>query len=148
MSTWSGQLEELGQLVDNLHALAGVPSQAAAQASEEIDAAIQVEFDAGIDPYGEPWEPLAESTKARGREDPPMTDTEALRDGLEVRPMRGAGISVTADVPYLGFHQGEGSPAAHVPPRHVLPEDELPDTWERAIADALDDAIERRLGGQ
>lgn len=145
VSAWEGDLSELGALADNLHRLALVPSQASAEASREIAQLIDQQFDAGIDPYGVPWEPLAKSTVARGRTDPPMTDTRRLRDTMRVFPLRGAGIAVTSDAEYLGFHQGEGSPNANVPPRHVLPEGEIPDTWERAIADALDNAFERTL---
>ena len=145
MSEWEGDLSELGDLESNLHALAGISSVAAKDACKGIKRAIDEQFAHGLDPYGKPWSPLADATIAKGREAPPMTDTRALRDGIHVQPMRGAGIAITSDAPYLGFHQGAGSPRANVPPRHVLPEGELPDTYARAIADALDRAFERAL---
>jgi hypothetical protein len=139
MSAWAGDISELGRLVEHLETLAEVPSRAAARASRSIARAIQGEFRDGVDPYGRPWEPLAESTLDKGRTPPPMTDTGALRDGIRVRPMAGAGIAITSDAEYLGFHQGTGSPRANVPPRHVLPEGPLPEAWARAIGQDVDD---------
>ena len=145
MTAWEGDLSFFGELEDNLNQLAGVPSRAARDASRDIAKAIDQQFAHGLDPYGEPWAPLAESTLAKGRTPPPMTNSGAMRAGIHVRPMGGAGIEVSCDAEYLGFHQGAGSPRANVPPRHVLPEGELPDTYQRAIADALDAAVERAM---
>ena len=146
VSAWAGDISELGDLADNLNRLAGIPSQATRDAARGIKRAIDDEFRAGLDPYGKPWTPLQESTIQKKGSSAILIETEAMRKGIKVRPMPGAGIAITSDAEYLGFHQGQGSPRAHVPPRHVLPEGELPDTWERAIADALDNAFERSFG--
>lgn len=145
MSAWEGDLSELGRLEENLAELAEVPSRAAKDACIGIRSAIREQFLKGIDPYGKPWESLAPATIAKGRKPPPMTDTGTMKLGMQVRPMGGSGIAVTSDAEYLGFHQGQGSPNANVPPRHVLPEGELPETWEDAIDDALDDHFGRVL---
>lgn len=138
----TGDLTGLGNLIGNLRRLSEVPSQAAREVSDAIGAEIELQFDHGIDPYGEPWEPLAQSTLDRGRSPPPLTDTTEMRTGISVRPSSGAGVQITIDAPYAGFHQ---TGTRFMPARKVLPEGSLPDTWERAFADALDNAFERRL---
>jgi len=145
MSAWTGDIRDLGRLAENLRALSEVPSQASREAAKGIQRAIRTQFTSGTDPYGEPWEPLKQSTLDKGRTPPPMTDTGRMKRGMRVRPSKGAGIEVTSEAEYLGFHQGQGSPRANVPPRHVLPEGELPDSWQKAIEDALDAAFERTL---
>jgi len=51
---------------------------------------------------------------------------------------------VTIGAEYAGFHQtGFHVGTKEVPARKILPDAEIPDTWERAIADALDAAWER-----
>jgi phage gpG-like protein len=138
-------VSELGRLADHLETLTRVPSQAATRAAKTIERAIKDEFRRGEDPYGQPWTALSESTKARGRTPPPMTDTEALKRGIRARPMGGAGIAITSDERYLGFHQGKGSPGANVPPRHVLPEGQLPDKWAKAIGVEVDDLFDEAM---
>ena len=118
--------------------LGSIPSQIARDASEGIAQAIQDEFDAGTDPFGTAWAPLKKSTIAKGRTPPPLTDTSDMRDGIEVKPMRGAGISVT--IPDPGVHHQYGT--RDMPARPIFP-DHMPDTWQRAISDAADDAFAR-----
>jgi hypothetical protein len=121
--------------------LARVPSQVAAGASEGIADAIRAEFDGGADPFGHPWEPLTEATLAKGRTPPPLTDTNAMRDGVEVRAMSGSGISVT--IPDPGVHHQYGT--KYMVARPVFP-DRMPDTWKRAIADSAEAAFARAKG--
>lgn len=136
---------KFSDLLGMLGKLADVPSQIAKDASVGIADAIDAEFSAGLAPDGTPWTGLAESTMARGRSAPPLTDTHDMRDSVDVKPMRGAGISVTIDDPAV--HHQYGAPRAHVPPRPILPSGKLPDTWQRAIADAADSAFDRAAGG-
>lgn len=146
MSAWTGDISELGRLADNLGKLARVPSQAARGASDGIAKAIDDQFAAGVDPYGKPWAPLLLSTIEKKGSDSILIETSHERDTVTVRPSAGAGIVVTFDAPYAGFQQtGFTVGKTVVPPRPVLPYAELPDTWARAIADALDDAFERAL---
>ena len=137
-------MAKFADLTRTIKALAKVPSQVAKGAALEIAAAIDAEFDAGLDPYGQPWEPLAEATVARGRFAPPLTDTRTMRDSVQVKPMPGAGISVTFDDPSTHHQYGTKSMAA----RPVFPNHGLPDTWQRAIADAAEAAFEKAGGGR
>lgn len=137
----------LGSLAKTLDKLARVPSQIAGDAAKTIATEIQRQFDNGLDPYGEPWEQLADSTVARGRTPPPLTDTWEMRDGIEVRPMPGSGISISFEVDYAIHHQ-YGAPRANVPQRAILPPaGVLPDTWKRALADAQERAFKRAWAG-
>jgi hypothetical protein len=126
----------------NLQAMIGklsrVPSQVARGASDGISAAIQAEFDAGTDPFGDEWAPLEPVTIDKGRFPPPLTDTHAMRDGIEVKPLRGAGISVT--IPDPGVHHQYGT--KYMVARPIFP-DRMPDTWQRAIADSAEEAFTR-----
>lgn len=144
MSRWAGALSELRQLEDNLHRLSGVPSRVASDGAERIDALIEDQFDAGTDPYGVAWEALAESTLDKGRFPPPLTDTTALRSTRDVSPMAGAGISITFDEGYAGFHQGG---TRNMPERMILPNDAFPPTWEAALEEASSDAFADAMGG-
>ncbi len=143
MSAWSGNIGDLGQLADILGELTTVPSRASKASARKIERLIDDEFATGSDPYGDPWDPLAESTvEKKGGDDRILIETSNMRRGIHVRPLPRAGIAVTSDAEYMGFHQGEGSPRANIPPRHVLPEGEIPDSWERAIGRSLDDEFD------
>jgi hypothetical protein len=126
-----------------LRELAKVPSQVAADASVSIAAEIEAQFDAGLDPYGQPWVGLSEATLGKGRFPPPLTDSGAMRGTVTVRPMPGAGISVTVDDPAVHHQYG----TRDMPARPILPNAGMPDTWQRAIAEATEAALDRAAGG-
>ena len=127
-------------LAASLRKLSEIPAQVAAGASEKIAAQVQEDFDAGLDPFGNAWEPLAEATLAKGRHAPPLTDSGAMRDSIDVRPMQGAGISITIDDPAVHHQYG----TMYMPARPIIPNrSDLPDSWRRAIADAAEEAFER-----
>ena len=136
---WDGSIEDMGQLADRIADLAEVPARASKAVSFEIEGFLQEEFDAGRDPYGSAWVPLAEATLAKGRTPPPLTDTGALRDGLRVRPLRGAGIAITSDEAYAAPHQtGWSGPVGDGPARPILPAlSELPEEWTEAIDEVV-----------
>ncbi len=121
-----------------IRSLASVPSQVAKGASDGIALAIQAEFDAGADPFGNAWEPLEQATIDKGRSPPPLTDTRDMRDHIEVKPLQGAGIGVT--IPDPGVHHQYGT--KFMVARPIFP-DRMPDTWQRAIADSSDEAFAR-----
>jgi len=138
-------LDELNKVIENLRRLAEVPSRASADAADGISDAIQRQFDAGVDAYGEAWAPLADSTLKRtpDRNGGPLDNTSEMREGIVVQPMQGAGIQITfedkGDVAM--YHQ---SGTSRMPARPILPDgDDLPDEWERAISDAYEDAFDR-----
>lgn len=142
---FKGDLAGLRELAENLRKLGGVPSRASRAASEKIAEVIQDQFDAGVDPYGEPWAPLAPSTLERKQGPGILDETGAMRESIDVSPMSGAGVKVTIGEDYARFHQ-EGT--SRMPARKILPEEELPDTWARAIEDAVDEAFEKTLAGE
>jgi phage gpG-like protein len=146
MSAWEGNISELGQLAENLDALSLVPSRAARRVSGKLHDLIVEEFARGEDPYGDAWAPLEEATIEKGREEPPLTDTGAMVESLEVKPMAGAGVSVSFGAEYAGFHH-EGT--VNMVARKVLPDDELPQSWNEAIYGAAsEEARNIMVGGR
>jgi hypothetical protein len=136
--TWDGDISRMGALADRVADLAEVPSRVSARVAPEIALLIQGEFDAGTDPYGTAWAPLAESTIARGRQAPPLTDTAAMRGSVRVQPMRHAGVAVTIDHPAAPHQTGWSGPRGSGPARPVLPaRSELPPEWRDVIDEAV-----------
>jgi phage gpG-like protein len=133
----------LATITRALNELASVPSRAAADACDGIEALIQKEFDDGAGPYGDPWKALAKSTVARGRSAPPLTDSGELRN-VTVRPTAGSGISVELGEDYGAFHQvGTGN----MPARPILPTGPLPTEWSEVIDQAATAAFDKTLSG-
>jgi len=132
------------RLHGTLRKLAEVPSRAAKSAAERIGELILDGFASGTDPYGRPWAPLKPFTLAKGRFPPPLTDTGAMRDSIEVKPSGGAGIEVTMGVEYATFHQ---TGTADMAQRQILPQSGgLPPSWSRAIRDAVADETKKAMG--
>lgn len=102
-----------------------IPSQAALFVAAEIEKQIQRDFDAGIDPTGRPWKPLAKATLQKGRTPPPLTDTYLGRSNVRANPMQGAGVRILSTVPYMSVHQ-KGSRKKKIPKRPFMPEKSLP----------------------
>jgi|SRR5579863_8452647 len=147
MSFDSGKsdLAAMGRLAQNIRRLADVPSQAARVAAEKIKLYIREQFTNGLDPYGKKWKALKASTLRMPRVGGVLVRTGKGAGSFEAKARRGAGIEITME-DYLGFHQtGFAHAGGRVPAREPLPSRGLPDTWARAIADALDDAFKRRL---
>jgi len=132
--------KRFADLAASLRKLSSLPSQVAAGAAERIEAQIQDDFDNGVDPYGSTWAPLMPRTLAKGRSAPPLTETGAMRGSVSVQPMQGAGIAITIDDPATHHQYGTVDMEA----RPIFPNQrELPDTWQRAISDAADEAFAR-----
>lgn len=137
----SADLGGLGRVLDKLSRVA---SNVAPIASPMLADLIAEEFAGGADPYGTPWQTLSETSLALGRTDPPLSDTDAMRDSVKVFPMQGAGIAITIDAPAV--HHQFGAPNNRwgpLPARPILPNHGIPPTWARALADAKDEAWER-----
>jgi hypothetical protein len=141
MSRFEGDFAKLGLLQANLAKLARVPSQVAGDASEGIRSEIEAEFEGGHDPYGKSWEALAESTIARGRRPPPLTDSGDMA-AVDVHPTSGAGIAIEFGPEYSGFHQ---TGTKNMPARKPLPEAGFPTSWSKAIADAATARVEKAM---
>jgi hypothetical protein len=114
-----------------LRELARVPSYASPAAARSIAVLIDQEFQTGRDPYGKPWKANAPSTVRRKGHANPNIDTLRLRHGITVKPMSGAGVSVTIHADYAAFVQKV---------RPILPNNRLPRAWAAAIAGAITDA--------
>ncbi len=152
--TMTGDFASLERLSQAAARLAQVPALAAKAVADGLYELLQDQFDAGTDPYGTAWEPLAESTLATGRHEPPLTDTRGLRESLTVYARaRGGelsgGVALSIGRPghpaaphQTGWQgsQGDG------PARPILPERaEIPATWRELIEEATDEAIGRVL---
>ena len=125
----------------SLRALSRVPAQASRDAAASLRTVVRQQTDAEVDPYGKSWAPLLPSTVRRKHGDTRiLRRTDRMLDSLTIEPSSGAGLHVTIDAPYSAFHQiGTRDMVA----RPLLPYREVPDTWRRAIADAMDRAFER-----
>ena len=131
------------RLHGTLRKLAEVPSRAAKAAARELSTLILDGFAAGTDPYGRPWAPLKPYTLAKGRFPPPLTDSGAMRDSIEVRPTSGAGIEITMGAEYATFHQ---TGTVTMAPRQILPQSGgLPPEWQSAIRDAVSDSTKKAM---
>ena len=120
-----------------------VMSRAATDAADNISDLIDAQFDAGVGPWGNPWAPLAESTKRKGRQDPPLDDEGVLRSPV-VEALQGAGIRISYDEDYAEFHQNGTS---RMPQRMLVPpEGTISPAWNAAIVEAYNDAF-NGMGG-
>lgn len=145
--------------------LARVPAQASRAIAKDISKEIQRNFARGVDPYGEPWRELADSTRARGRHEPPLTDTGAGKRSVKVAPLASAGIRITVSVFYMVYHQfggkshlrgGRRNPRfgtdtdrstdrENPPRRSFLPFDALPRAWGEIILARLEEMARKRV---
>ena len=142
--SWTGDISRMGHLADRVADLAEVPSRASAAIAGDLEGLIQDEFDAGTDPYGQPWKALAPATVARGRTAPPLTDTGAMRASAHVRPMRPAGVALSIDHPAAPHQTGWSGPQGTGPARPILPaRSELPPDWQDVIADRVEAEFKR-----
>lgn len=143
----------MGQLADRLNDLARIPSRVSAKVAPKIAELIQEEFDDGADPYGTPWEPLAEATLAKGRTPPPLTDTlhspPNMRDTVHVRPMQAAGVKITIDHPAAPHQTGWNGRQGQGPARPPLPaRGELPAGWQEVIESEIERDVRRVRRGE
>lgn len=145
---WSGDLSQMDRLTENLGQLSAVPSRVARRVSDAIESSIQAQFDAGEDPYGTRWEPLRPATIAKGRTEPPLTDTHAMRDSLHVFPMQDGGVAITIDHPAQVHQTGGEAGDWQMDARPILPGKGFPSAWEEIIGDAVADEINHTLQGR
>ena len=126
-------LRQVRKVVDELGRL---PRNLAVEAAPEITRMLKAQFRVGVDPYGNRWAPLAPATIAKGRQNPPLTDTHRLADGTEARPMTGgrAGLTIRIGAPYGAFAQtGFRVGKTRVPPRRILPSRGMPAAWREIL---------------
>jgi hypothetical protein len=116
--------------------LTRVPSQVAKRASGKIAGLIGKQFSAQTDAYGAAWAPLtAETIRRWGTH--PILDLTGAMNAVEVKPLPGAGISITLGEPYAAFHQVG---TRYMPPRPILPTAALPAAWNAALKAAAEES--------
>lgn len=123
--------------------LAKVPAKIAPKVARRIAKDIQQNFALGEDPYRRPWAPLRPATLAKGRQPPPLTDTEAGRRGVNVTPNASGGIRLVNYVDYMGIHQAGDLP--RMVARKFFPEGVLPKQWRVIWDEELTKAQKARL---
>lgn len=134
----TGSARGMNDAVATLHEMGdGLPERIADEAADLIADAVDEQYALGVDPYGEPWAPLAQATLDKGREEPPLTDTHEMRDHTTVTAH---GNEIVMRVPDPGgFHQ---TGTKHMPAREVLPTDAkgMPPAYELALIQAATSA--------
>lgn len=144
--TWTGDISRMGRLAENIGRLAGVPSRASARVANDIAEVVEEEFQTGTDPYGNAWKPHAPATVERWGEHPLLDLTGTMRGSVDVRPMSGAGVSLTIDHPAAPHQTGWEGEQGSGPARPVLPGRAFPASWRDAINDAVDAEVRRAVG--
>lgn len=139
-------IDRLARLQATLHELSLVPRRVAEIAAPKIDRELRKQFDLGVDPYGNAWAPLAPATIEKGRQEPPLTDTNELRDGTRatVRSGTKAGIQITVSARYGFFHQTgfrHYISNKKVPARRILPQFGMPARWRQILREAAKKAF-------
>jgi hypothetical protein len=140
----------MGNLARHLDSLAAVPSRASKEVAERITDLLAEQFEAGVDPYGNPWAPLAERTLRKHGAPPLQAEFGGvpgpMAEGTIARTKSGAGVVL--EVPFPGgIHQTGASkpPAWRMPARKILPEGgRLPAAWKRAIEESVAGALRRK----
>lgn len=160
--------EALGDAIRDLLRAGASMQPAMQEIGDDFTAEIQMGFRRGVDPWGNRWAPLAESTQAknngRRRGGQPLRDTGLL--GNSITPSNATGTSVevgTMDVraPTHQFGAGQGAygrtsrggptPWGGIPARAFLPirngEVDLPEGWARMAEHSITSHIDRLMGG-
>jgi hypothetical protein len=125
---------DLGLLADHLGELATIPSRVSATIAADFDAFIDECFANASDPYGNAWEPLADSTVLRKGFATPLEESGDLRSQTGAFPLKGAGIEFRSAT--YGFFHNAGT--VSMPARKFLPDGpELPVQWSAAVTARL-----------
>ncbi len=130
---WDGDISKMGQLARNLGKLATVPARAAKQVAKDIKDLIEQEFAAEADPYGNAWKPHAPATVERWGPHSILDLSGTMRRSLDVKPMPGAGVSITLDHPGEDHQTGWSGVQGSGPARPVLPSGPMPAQWRERI---------------
>ncbi len=112
-----------------------VPARMARVAASALTAKLQAGFDAGSDPYGNGWAPLATGGASH------LEKSGAMRAGTRVVPASGSGLNMLAPSP-ANFHQ---SGTSRMPARRVLPDNGVPASWGHILQEAFTEALREAL---
>ncbi|WP_306602538.1 phage virion morphogenesis protein [Azonexus sp.] len=98
------QASHVAQIMEAIRREVATPQQMLGSVGESLLIENQDRHKAGVDPDGNPWKELAESTKSAG----PRKGGPLMRTG---RMLRNLNYQVTSDSLRLGFDSGDGFPA-------------------------------------
>lgn len=148
MGTADEAIAKLEYAIRVLDRIGDLPRQLAVAAAPEITKLQKAQFTNGTDPYGRPWQPLAESTLKKGRTEPPLTDTKALRDGTDTVPVVGGRIALSHRVaaPYGIYHDSPRPRSSNLPRRMILPSEGLPKAWSDVLDTQANILAQRAVG--
>lgn len=143
--SFSGDLARLSEIAAQLErAPMAVRNRVAVATTRASNELLEEEFGAGIGADGAPWEPLAKSTRARGRTNPPLGKTSVQRDTRAVRV--GTHVAIQSSE-VGGYHQRGHARPTRLPRRPMWPDGtQTPERWELAISLAANNAILEWLG--
>ena len=103
------------------------------------ESAVVLGFNQGIDPYTDPWEPLADETIDRKGSAAPLIDTGNMLGSVNSSSSATTAV-VGIGAEYARFHQ-EGTFA--IPQRMMIPRaGDLPPDWQAEIAATITDYIQ------
>lgn len=139
-----GDFAGLEAVIGKLEGMKDLVPKICDESAQGIEDAIARQFIEGVDPYGEPWAPLAESTIRRKGKSTILEDTGAMM-ASPVVVVTESSIEATVADP-AGYHQEGGG---NLPARPILPDETrgLPDSWEAAIVKAAEDVMNEEWGG-
>jgi hypothetical protein len=138
-----GDLSKLGKFASNLRKLAEVPARVAKEGAREIEALIKSEFANSVDPYGNAWAPLLESTiKRKGGNDTILVRSGETAREVSVTPNAGAGIKIRIS-DFMGFHM---TGTKWMTARRPLPVNTLPATWTAALRRVSENVFRETMG--
>ena len=122
--------------------LEGIPSRIAREVADGISAKLRAQFETSTDPDGRPWAPLLPQTvKRKGGDTRILRRTDAMSGATTAKPESGAGVEVIS-IDYAERHQ---TGTKHMVARPILPEGEIPASWQSIISDAADRAFKKVL---
>ncbi len=140
----TGDWARLQSTVRGLRQLAKVPSTIARPAADAIKDQIDESFESTSDPYGNQWDAHESATVRRWGAHPLLRLTGRGKDQIEVKPLPGAGITVTSPSEGLAFSQGG---TVNQVSRRFLPTDQFPKKWREALDRVAEKQFKEALRG-
>lgn len=133
-------------LAKSLKQLSQVPSLVSRDIAADFNGFLAAGFSAGEDPYGQGWAGLKAATIAKGRSNPPLDASGALKGSIRLVPMAGAGVMLASGLgPYYGMFHMSGT--KHMAKRRYFPDSGLPARWRRSIKESFKQRVKERFVG-
>lgn len=108
---------------------------------------IRLQFRLGLDPFGNPWLPLSDNTRAAKNSDGAIKERRILVDKgiLEksfIHEPNSDYVRIGTPLEYAEYHN-EGT--QRIPRRQILPEDRLPASWSKVALEEIDDHLKELI---